>query len=280
MANDLYMVIVGVLFGLANVIPGVSGGTIAVVFGIYERLINLISDLRHRWRKDLRFLITFAIGAAIGILAFGKLMHWLLDNHPVVANSFFVGVILGSIPMIAKKALFKGKKPDIRLSTVLPGLITLGIMIFMAVKGTEKGGAVEVTGNYFVNFIKFLLFGIIASSCMIIPGISGSFVMVLIGAYGLVIGAVSGLTSGSFLQSALLLIPFGIGCVIGLFGCAKLIKWLMAKYEAPTYSAILGFVIGSVFTIFPGTAIFGLAPILAFLVGVACILVCNHYAPE
>ena len=136
MSHDLFMVLVGVMFGLANVIPGVSGGTIAVVFGIYERLIGVIADFRHQWKKELRFLITFGLGAGIGILIFGKLMNWVLTNYPSLAQSFFIGVILGSIPMIAKKALYQGKKLRVGVSNVLPGLITLGAMIVMAAMGT------------------------------------------------------------------------------------------------------------------------------------------------
>lgn len=280
MSHDLFMVLVGVMFGLANVIPGVSGGTIAVVFGIYERLIGVIADFRHQWKKELRFLITFGLGAGIGILIFGKLMNWVLTNYPSLAQSFFIGVILGSIPMIAKKALYQGKKLRVGVSNVLPGLITLGAMIVMAVMGTGDQSATEMTGSYFSQCVRLVIWGIVAMSCMIIPGISGSFVMVLMGAYGAVIGTVAKLTSAP-LSAMPLVIPFGIGCLIGLFGCAKLIKWLLAHCEMATYSAILGFVIGSVFSIFPGwSEFFTVGAIVAFLVGVACIVLCNHYSAE
>ena len=190
MSHDLFMVLVGVMFGLANVIPGVSGGTIAVVFGIYERLIGVIADFRHQWKKELRFLIAFGLGAGIGILIFGKLMNWVLTNYPSLAQSFFIGVILGSIPMIAKKALYQGKKLRVGVSNVLPGLITLGAMIVMAAMGTGDQSATEMTGSYFSQCVRLVVWGVVAMSCMIIPGISGSFVMVLMGAYGVVIGAV------------------------------------------------------------------------------------------
>lgn len=280
MSHDLFMVLVGLMFGLANVIPGVSGGTIAVVFGVYERLIGVIADFRHQWRKELRFLITFCLGAGIGILIFGRLMDWVLTHYPSLANSFFVGVILGSLPMIAQKALLQDKKLTLKLSNLLPGLLTLALMAVMALVGTGDRSASEITGSYLSQCVRLVIWGVVAMSCMIIPGISGSFVMVLMGAYGIVIGAVALLTSSPF--SALpLLIPFGIGCLIGLFGCAKLIRWLLERYEMPTYSAILGFVIGSVFSIFPGWGeFFQVGAIVAFLVGVACIALCNHYGAE
>lgn len=280
MSHDLFMVLVGLMFGLANVIPGVSGGTIAVVFGVYERLIGVIADFRHQWRKELRFLITFFLGAGIGILIFGRLMDWVLTHYPSLANSFFVGVILGSLPMIAKKALQKGGRLSLRAANLLPGLVTLALMVVMAASGTGDRSATEITGSYFSQCVRLVIWGVVAMSCMIIPGISGSFVMVLMGAYGVVIGAVALLTS-SPIEAMPLLIPFGIGCLIGLFGCAKLIRWLLEKYEMPTYSAILGFVIGSVFSIFPGWGeFFTLGAIVAFLVGMACIVLCNHYSAD
>jgi len=280
MTHDLFMVFIGMLFGLANVIPGVSGGTIAVVFGLYDRVIGIIADFPHRWKKELRFLITFGLGAGIGIVVVGRLLNWVLVNHPALASSFFVGVILGSIPMIAKKALYKGEKLVVNASSVVPAVITLGIMVVMALMGDKELAVSEQTGSYVLFFIRMFFSGIVAAACMIIPGISGSFVMMLLGVYGVVIGAVAQLTSAPF-QALPALIPLGMGCLIGLFGCAKLIEWLMAHHEQATYSAILGFVIGSVFSVFPGwSAFFQVGPIIAFVVGVACILLCNHYSAE
>ena len=110
MLHHLYIFIAGVVFGLANVIPGVSGGTMAVVFGVYERLINLIANIRRDFKKELPFIIAFGAGAVAGILAFGKLMKWILVNHAVEANAFFIGVILGSIPVLVGFAFKKASK--------------------------------------------------------------------------------------------------------------------------------------------------------------------------
>ena len=239
MSHDLFMVLVGVMFGLANVIPGVSGGTIAVVFGIYERLIGVIADFRHQWKKELRFLITFGLGAGIGILIFGKLMNWVLTNYPSLAQSFFIGVILGSIPMIAKKTLYQGKKLRVGVSNVLPGLITLGAMIVMAVMGTGDQSATEMTGSYFSQCVRLVIWGIVAMSCMIIPGISGSFVMLLLGTYTTITTAISEF-------NFVILIPIALGCAVGILGGAKVIKFLLQRYPQATYFTILGLVVGSI----------------------------------
>ena len=137
----LYFVLACVVFGLANVIPGVSGGTMAVVFGIYERLLSVLSDPLHNIKKEWKFLVTFAIGLAIGILAFGKLMNWALVNYPAQSAMFFIGVILGSIPMLFKSSFLPGGKGtklvitkvegsrivvDEKMQTTVPGLYAAG----------------------------------------------------------------------------------------------------------------------------------------------------------
>lgn len=274
MLHHLYILVAGIVFGLANVIPGVSGGTMAVVFGLYERLIDLVANLRTKWRKELPFILVFGLGAGIGILAFGKLMKWILANYPTEANAFFIGIILGSIPMLVRLTFKQGKKWHVSLANILPMLITFGIMIPMALTDTsgakEAATAAQVTHFDLGYSLMCVLYGIIAISTMIIPGISGSFVMLLMGFYGTIIGAVADL-------NFLVLIPFAIGCLIGLFSVTKLIKWLLAKYAEPSYSAILGFVFGSILCIFPGwSAMLAFWPILMVVVGIAAITLCNR----
>ena len=134
----LYFVLAGVVFGLANVIPGVSGGTMAVVFGIYERLLSVLSDPLHNIKKEWKFLVTFAIGLAIGILAFGKLMNWALVNYPAQSAMFFIGVILGSIPMLFKSSFLPGGKGTKLLTNpanVISFIAGFAILIPMIVAG-------------------------------------------------------------------------------------------------------------------------------------------------
>ncbi len=281
MLHHVYNFIAGVVFGLANVIPGVSGGTMAVVFGVYERLINLIANLRAKWRSELPFILAFGAGAGVGILAFGKLMKWILQNHAAEANAFFIGVILGSIPILVGFAFKKtngraGKSKWVfNAGNIIPLIVTFAIMIPMALAGDgseakSAAAAVEVTGFSLLNTLLYVIYGVIAVATMIIPGISGSFVMLLIGFYGTIIAAVADL-------NLLVLIPFAIGCVIGLFTVAKLIKWLLRKYPRPSYSAILGFVLGSILCIFPGwRAMLAFWPILMVVVGFAAMTLCSR----
>lgn len=268
-----FFFVAGLVFGLANVIPGVSGGTMAVVFGIYERLIGLIANFRTQWKKDLGFIIPLGLGAGIAILAFGKVMDWVLTYYPALANSFFVGVIIGSLPMLFQKAWRTAKGAwKIRVSNILPMLVTLGIMLWMTFTTPAEAAATEVVFGL-GTALKMLLFGAVATACMIIPGISGSFVMVMLGAYSIVINAIANL-------NFLLLAPFALGALIGLFGCAKLIRFLLKKYEMATYSAILGFVIGSIPAVFPGFGAMSIGAVICLIAGVAAIVLCNKFGAE
>ena len=289
MLHHLYNFIAGVVFGLANVIPGVSGGTMAVVFGVYERLINLIANLRRNLKKELPFVALFGGGALIGILAFGKLMKWVLLNHAAEANAFFIGVILGSIPILVGFAFKKTSKKTgksrwvFNPGNIIPLIVTFAIMIPMALarestseakeaaKAAAKAAEGAAAGGFsLLDTLLCVVYGVIAVTTMIIPGISGSFVMLLIGFYETIITAVADL-------NLLVLVPFAVGLVIGLFTVTKLIKWLLKKYPRPTYSAILGFVLGSVLCIFPGwSAMLAFWPILMVVVGFAAITLCNR----
>ena len=279
-AHHGYFFLAGILFGLANVIPGVSGGTMAVVFGVYERIIGLIANLKKNLKKEIPFLLAFGSGAAVGVFAFANLMDYILHNHPVEANAFFIGVILGSLPMLIKSTFLYGKKKPkykLNIKNILPMVITFAIMIPMALSGNDseaKSAAESAVSAAGISFslgreLLYVLYGIIAVTTMIIPGISGSFVMLLIGFYGTIISAVHNL-------NMMILLPFGIGCVIGIFTVAKLIKLLLARYPHQTYSAILGFVLGSILCIFPGwKEMLNIWPILMVACGIGTMYLCS-----
>ena len=286
MMQNLFFVLAGVLFGLANVIPGVSGGTMAVVFGVYERLIGILSDPIKGIKKEWKFILVFGIGAVIGILAFGKLMNWLLERYPSQSAMFFVGVILGSLPMLFKSSFMQGGKVRITAGTLIAFLIGFGIMIPMIAAGnTDEAKAAAKAGAALgsVNLGQaalMLVYGVIASSTMIIPGISGSFVMLLLGVYGKIIAAVAALTSSNMMSAVILLLPFGVGVVLGLVFCSKLIKFLLNKYPNITYAAIFGFVVGSIGCVFPGFKNIDLIGVIALIAGIVVLWACDRLAPE
>lgn len=286
MMQNLFFVLAGVLFGLANVIPGVSGGTMAVVFGVYERLIGILSDPIKGIRKEWKFILVFGVGAVIGILAFGKLMNWLLERYPSQSAMFFVGVILGSLPMLFKSSFVRDGKARVTAGTLIAFLVGFAIMIPMIAAGnTDEAKAAAKAGAALgsVNVgqaLLMVLYGVIASCTMIIPGISGSFVMLLLGVYGKIIAAVAALTSSNLMSAVILLIPFGIGVVLGLVFCSKLIKFLLKKYPNITYAAIFGFVVGSIGCVFPGFKNIDLIGVIALIAGVVVLWACDRLAPE
>ena len=279
----LYRVFIGIIFGFANVIPGVSGGTAMVVFGVYERIILFITDIRHRLKQDWRFFLPIGIGMAISILFFGSVMDMLLTSHEALMQTFFIGVIVFSVPMIFKEA-FAGKRDRSKdLVCVIIFLLVLALMVVMAVlktdtdqqkavieEGVDQGAIVVSNSGWLLEAIKMIGCGALGCATMIIPGISGSLVMVIIGVYGEIMAALHTLNLA-------VLVPFAFGCLLGLFFCAELIRFLLRKYPRQTYSAILGFVVGSVFPIFPGWAY--IAPVIAFGVGAAAIVLCDRFAP-
>lgn len=266
--ETIKLIAIGIILGIANVIPGVSGGTMAVVFGIYNRLIDVISLNVKKIISQWKFILPLGIGLLAGVLLFSKIITFLFNNFPIQTNWFFIGIILGSVPMIythwlnAKKTTnaintdttntepqpaqkeTQTKKFPLPISSIICCLITFAIMIFMTVKKIEKPEALVIT-EFSWNTALIMFLGLaIAAIAMIIPGISGSFIMLSLGIYSTIIGAID-----SF--NIYLLIPGALGAIVGLLSGAKLVRILMSKVPSQTYGAIFGLILGSIFVIFP-----------------------------
>lgn len=233
----------GLIFGTANVIPGVSGGTMLVVFGIFDRLTDAISGVK-RIFKNFPFLLTFGLGAGAGILVSAKVISQMFVSFGVQTNMFFIGLILGGIPLIYRLGTAE-KKP--KPLCIVPFVIAMAFVIALAV--LEKLNIFSLTAETVEGFdlvfsLKMVGSAALAAVTMIIPGISGSFVMMLLGVYETIIGALS--TFNFYV-----IIPFAIGAVVGIVLGAKLISMLIAKNRLMVYSALMGLVIGSVYAILP-----------------------------
>ena len=256
----------GALVGIANIIPGVSGGTMAVITGIYEKLIDIIGNIfthLKSWSKlkeDLKFIIPIGIGALVGIVAFSKVLKWLLENYEMPTLYCFLGLIIGSLPLIFKNANEKGFKKKY----IIPFIITLAFMILLNIlaMNVNEGNTIVEFGRTPIDMIKLLGYGFIAAGTMIIPGISGSMVLMILGIYEAILTAVSNL-------DIIILIPFVIGVGVGIIIVSKIINILMDKFYGYTYYAILGFIIGSIIFIFPGFAfnLTGLVSVITFIIG-------------
>lgn len=236
----------GMVIGLANVIPGVSGGTMMVSMGIYDKLIWSINHLFKKFRECFRILLPYLVGmvAAIAIGSFA--LKAAFSNYPLPTNTLFIGLILGSLPFILKE--MKGEK--IGWQGIAAFVLLFALVV--GLKLIEKENVTKITLNV-GTVLLMLVMGAICSAAMVIPGVSGSMILKTLGYYEPVVteaipGLIKGVTSGDWtavLNNAGILLPFAVGIVLGIFGIAKLIEVLMKKWKGRTYCGILGMVAAS-----------------------------------
>lgn len=251
-------VIRGVLIGVANVIPGVSGGTMAVSLGVYDRLISSLTGLFKSFKKSMQTLVPILLGAALGIVGFAFLIEYLLASFPLATCLTFTGLILGGLPILtgSLKRELERKHTGIKAGHVMAFIVLFVFGIGMALAGGE-GTAVDLSKVNIIGMILLLVIGMITSATMVVPGVSGSMLLMILGYYNSIISAITDFMTAlknfnvpGLLHGVSILVPFGIGVVAGIFLIAKLIEFLFNRYAALTYSAILGLIISSPFAIF------------------------------
>ncbi len=230
-ASDVKNFLIGTLVGIASMLPGVSGAVVAVVFGIYERLIDDLADIFHKWRTDFRYLFAIGCGILLGmfILAFG--LDFLMDNYFVFSMFFFLGLIAGQIPELYT---FTPGKNFCRndVFAFIAGLVVVSVFLFIDVEN------VVTLEHNIVSIVAMIIVGIILAISKLAPGISGSSVL-------LVLGLMAPLTAAVTEFDFFLLIPVGIGLVIGLLGFSKIMNRALKEHRSATYSMIFGMTIAS-----------------------------------
>ena len=244
----------GLAFGITETIPGVSGGTIAIILGFYFELIETINHFTDNIRKRLSFLFPLALGAAAGVLLFSSIINYLLANCSFPTMLFFIGLIAGIIPHIYSKAR-EGAKGFTLKEVLLIAIPFLFLVTISLLKGVSVTNPEEVIKNIDVSYMVFVFFaGIIAAAALVIPGISGSFVLLLLGIYPVAIYSVSSIRflltdlSNTVLMFNIckVLLPLAIGVIIGGLAMVRLIEKLLENYSKVVYSIILGLLLGSV----------------------------------
>ncbi len=242
--NYLIIMLKGMAMGIANVIPGVSGGTIALITGIFERLINAIKSFDLKAVKllftgnfkefacytDLAFIISLFVGVGVAILAIARLFEFLFTNYPVYIWSYFFGLILASI-------YFVGKTID---KWNWGAIIAFVLGTALAIALTFMKPAAQNDNVWYL-----ILCGIVAICSMILPGLSGSYVLILMGNYQLV--AIDAINHLRFE----ILIPVAIGAIVGLIVFSHFLSWLFKKYKNQTLAVLTGFILGSLGIIYP-----------------------------
>ena len=238
----------GVVIGVANIIPGVSGGTMMVSMGIYDTLIHCITHLFKEFKKSILTLLPYAIGMLAGILALASVISWGLENYPLPTNTLFIGLILGGLSPLLKKI----DKKKINAAAVIAFAALFALIIWMGFQNKDSIQNADTIDMNIGQMLLMVVMGVIASGTMIIPGVSGSLVLMLLGYYKAVTGALKTVASGlvhfdfaALGQPLLMLIPFVVGIVLGIFGVAKAIEWLTSKYPTATYCGVLGLVVAS-----------------------------------
>ena len=234
----------GAVIGVSNIIPGVSGGTMAVSMGIYDRVIYAVNNLFKQFKKSFREILPILIGVLIGLFAFAALIGSLLgtksDEIPITSlptNFAFIGLILGGLPAIYKRVNMK----DAGISGVILFLVFLALVVVLPLLSPPEARTVD---HSIGTILLMIPLGAIASSTMVIPGISGSMILMLLGYYNPVINAMNDLRGGDWSSLAILL-PYVIGLLVGIVFIAKLMNFLLKKHAALTFCAIFGLVIGS-----------------------------------
>ena len=252
----------GMVIGLANIIPGVSGGTMMVSMGIYDTIICSVTHLFKQFKKSILTLLPYAAGMVVALVSLSFVITWAFDNYPLPTNTLFIGLILGGLPAIFKQV--KGEKIG-----VVGGVLFAAFFALIIVLQLIQSENVTVIHLSVLEIVKLLLLGALASATMVIPGVSGSMILKLLGYYEPVIGSIKGLTTALVAgqwstvgYNIGILLPFAIGIVVGIFAIAKLIEVLLARWKGWTYCAILGLVVASPVAILMSTSMTGVSFVL------------------
>lgn len=234
-------VVKGIIIGAGAILPGISSGVFCVIFGIYEKLINSILNLKNDFKKNFFFLLPYVLGGAIGVFLFGNVLNYFFQSFPVPTKSLFLGFILGSIPTLLKKA---NSNTGFRLHYLvyLAFTFVIGILSIQLEKVLPAFIGTSIIRN---DLFYYVLSGFFMSAGIVIPGVSSTVILMTFGVYSSYLEAISTL-------NFLVLIPLGVGVLMGCFILLKFIRWCFQKHYCETFYCIIGFVLGSVFVLNPG----------------------------
>jgi putative membrane protein len=235
--NDLILMFKGFIIGSSMSVPGISGGTMAILLGIYDKLISSISNYFKDIKGNTLYLSKALLGSFIGIGSLAFVIQWLLNNYPMYISFFFLGAVIGGVPALLKKT----QENTMKISSLM--YILIGLMIVISISFIPTGNFSIVSGSGFVHYLMVLVTGIIIALALILPGISTSHMLLVMGMYETLLKAI---TTMDIVYIGVL----GISTVIGVFLITKPIEWTMNTYTKQTYFVIIGFVLGSTAEIF------------------------------
>lgn len=236
-SNDLSIILKGFIIGSSMSVPGVSGGTMAILLGIYDKLISAISNFLKDIKGNIIFLVKFCVGAGLGIGSLAFVIKYLLEKFPFPISFFFLGAVIGGLPALYQKT----KVSKINISFILYFLLGLGSVLSL---GFLKAGDINLAGSKGIMYVvSLLIVGIIIALALVLPGISTSHMLLVLGMYDTMLAAITEL-------DVIYIGTLGIATVIGVFLITKPLEWTMNRFPYQTYCIIIGFVIGSTWEIF------------------------------
>ncbi len=230
----------GIAIGAGAILPGISSGVLCVIFGIYEKMIDSILSIFKDFKKSFLYLLPFIIGIAIGVVLFGNILKYLFSSFENASKTLFMGLILGSIPSLIKEA--KGENKSFKLHYLIYTIITflIGFILFRL----EGNISNFIVSNADTSFSFLIFAGFVMSIGIVVPGVSSTVLLMCLGVYYTYLSGIATLNFN-------ILIPMGIGLVIGSVIFLILIKFLLNRFHNPTYYSIIGFAMSSIFVLMP-----------------------------
>lgn len=229
----------GMIVGATMLVPGVSGGSMAMILGIYENLIASVSSFKKHMKENLLFLTLFSMGGLLGILLFARPLLKLIEQFPMPMLYFFLGAVAGGIPLILRQTAIS------KFSWKIPLYTALGLVIVLSLSALPAGTFQPVSGNGLIGYFSLIPAGLVAAVALVLPGISVSYLLLVMGLYDKTMLAIGNMDLP-------FLIFLGSGILLGIFLTTKLLERLLTRYPQPSYLIILGFIIGSMAEVFPG----------------------------
>lgn len=238
MFNYFINIIKGIFLGAGAILPGISSGVLCVILGIYEKIINSILNLFKDFKNNFKFLLPLAIGGFVGIFIFGKSLNYFFSYFPMQSNFAFMGLILGTTPALLKNC----SKNGFKLHYLTYTFVTFVFSIIL-IKYENSASISCLNSNY--STLYYVLCGFLMSIGIVVPGVSSTVILMILGVYGIYLESISCL-------NLTVLMPMLFGLILGSIIWLKIIQILLEKFNSQTFFAIIGFVFGSILIMYPG----------------------------
>lgn len=249
MLKNLFLVLKGFLIGIGKIVPGVSGAVLAMTFGIYDKGIDCIVNFFKKPKSNLKFLFFVGLGVVLGIVLFSKIINYSIKYYYFITMLFFIGLISGGLPSLMK---------EIKIKNYYLIMVSFLLMTLLSLNNVNN---IYLLKNNYIDYIIFLLGGIFEGIGTIVPGISGTALLMILGIYNIVIEMIS-----SIIIDFRLIISFGVGMIVSIILISLLINIVLKKYKSNTYCFILGIILSTILVMFIKTFSVSFT-ILDFLIG-------------